>query len=155
MKFLTAILCCLIAFNLSSQNISATTETNPRKEKPVGLNVNLGGPAVYSAALDYFVSPVINLEVGIGPAFYGGMKFHFNGNKDTANWTPFIGAYFTYFYVFDDLFDEFEEEPWLLYIPLGIHFQANGGFTFAVEASAFTRDGEAVLFGGLKLGYHF
>ena len=63
---------------------------NPRKNRPLGINAGYAaeltsGGALFSATLDYFVIPQVDLEINIGTSdlsgelyFSAGSRFHFN-----------------------------------------------------------------------------
>ena len=132
------------------------SNTNPRVERPVGINAIVGGPGIYSLSVDYYAAPTVNLEAGLGPAIFAGIRYHLNGQKAHKAWTPFTGIYGTYFWVFEGFTDDFGGNvPIIAYIPLGIQFNGKKGFSFSFEISAFTNFESTVRFAGLKVGHHF
>ena len=126
--------------------------SNPRNNR-FGVNINMGSPTILlSFSLDYFITSSINIEAGIGLfGAFGGMKYHFSGSKNTANWTPYLGLFYAG-NIGADL------EPYTnLYIPLGLQYTGNKGFTFAVELAGRLEfgDGFSPVWGAIKMGYHF
>jgi len=130
---------------------------NPRKARPFGINLNLGGPSVLiSGSFDFFVIPTVNLEVGTGfIGTFGGVKYHFLGNEAERHWTPFAGVYYTKIDV-PYFFSPGGHEEEGLYFPVGIQYLGDRGFLFAVEvAGLLINNSNMAIFGGLKIGYHF
>ena len=131
--------------------------SNPRNNR-FGVNLNMGSPTILlSFSLDYFITSSINIEAGIGLfGAFGGMKYHFSGSKNTANWTPYLGLFYAYnLSIFNNL-----------YVPLGLQYTSNEGFTFGVELagrflityannSYSSLDYFVPLWGAIKMGYHF
>ncbi|MCB9211686.1 MAG: hypothetical protein H6609_20175 [Ignavibacteriales bacterium] len=66
---------------------------NPRIENRFGTNINILGPTVLlSFSIDYFVTPDINIETGLGiMGYFGGIKYHLFGNDVNKKWTPYLG----------------------------------------------------------------
>jgi len=76
---------------------------NPRKSMPLGINAGYAaeltsGGALFSATVDYFVIPQIDLEVNIGTSdlsgelyYSAGSRFHFNSVYSERKLTPFTG----------------------------------------------------------------
>ena len=109
-----------------------------------------------SLSVDYFVSPTWNLEAGIGPGLFGGIRYHLGGNKASKSWTPFLGIYGTYLWVFEGLADDFGGNVSVLaYVPLGIQYNGKKGFAFSFEFSVFTDFESSLRWAGLKVGKHF
>lgn len=77
---------------------------NPRKDKPFGINAGYAaaitsGGVLYSATVDYFVLPQIDLEANFGTSdlsgdfyFSAGSRFHLNANYSEHRLTPFTGV---------------------------------------------------------------
>lgn len=139
--------------------------SNPRNNR-FGVNINMGSPTfVLSASLDYFITSSVNIEAGAGLlGAFGGMKYHFFGSKNTANWTPYLGLFYAY------NISIFDNENTNLYVPLGLQYTSNEGFTFGVELagrflitsannsfSLFDNSSDYIvpLWGAIKFGYHF
>ena len=134
--------------------------SNPRLNNRFGGNINMGSPTlVLSASLDYFITSSVNIEAGAGLlGAFGGMKYHFFGSKNTANWTPYLGLFYAYnLSIFKNT---------NLYVPLGLQYTSNEGFTFGVELagrflityannSYSSLDYFVPLWGAIKMGYHF
>ncbi len=141
---------------------------NPRKEFPIGLNLNIGGPSfIIGVSADAFVIPSINIEAGIGTgflmvpgSFFGGIKYHSDAHTDSY-WTFYsglMGIAATTSYS--------SERPTsklfgLVYLPVGTQYIADNGFTFSVEVAGLydkNADLYANHFGvwvGVKIGFHF
>jgi len=76
---------------------------NPRKNKPFGINAGIskeltGEGGLFSATLDYFIIPQIDLEMNLGASdlsggiyFSAGSRFHLNTNSSENRITPFTG----------------------------------------------------------------
>ena len=142
--------------------------SNPRNNR-FGVNINMGSPTLLlSFSLDYFITSSVNIEAGAGLlGAFGGMKYHFFGSKNTANWTPYLGLFYAY------NLSIFNNENTNLYVPLGLQYTSNEGFTFGVELagrflitsannsfSLFDNsynlsDYIVPLWGAIKMGYHF
>ena len=139
--------------------------SNPRNNR-FGVNINMGSPTfVLSASLDYFITSSVNIEAGAGLyGAFGGMKYHFFGSKNTANWTPYLGLFYAY------NLSIFNNENTNLYVPLGLQYTSNEGFTFGVELAGrflityannsyslldYSPDYIVPLWGAIKMGYHF
>ena len=135
--------------------------SNPRNNR-FGVNINMGSPTLLlSASLDYFITSSVNIEAGAGLlGAFGGMKYHFFGSKNTANWTPYLGLFYAY------NISLIINENTNLYVPLGLQYTSNEGFTFGVELagrflityaniSFSSLDYFVPLWGAIKMGYHF
>lgn len=127
---------------------------NMRFERPFGLSANFGTPALVGVSADYFLLEQLNLEAGIGPGQYVGVKYHFLGGFDWATWSPFVGASFFHATLAGD-------SAIGAYLPVGVHYIGPNGFSFSIEASfafAHSTDDDsqgAIPFGGIRLGYRF
>lgn len=140
--------------NFSQINQIEETTSNSRIENPFGLSINLGGPTyAISFSADYYVSSTVNIEAGFGLlGLYGGVTYHFNGDQDEKKWTPYTGTLLT-------LVPEFlgDDEYLGLYIPLGMQFLNDDGFTFGAEVAGRLSENpnNPYLWAALKIGYHF
>jgi hypothetical protein len=77
---------------------------NPRKERPLGIGAGYAaevtsGGFLYTANLDYFVIPQIDLEMNLGTSdlsgnlyYSGGARIHLNSTYSVHKLTPFIGV---------------------------------------------------------------
>ena len=132
MKNLIMLLTLLVSSNLLAQDISAEN-SNPRINNRFGINANLGGPSlILSLSIDYFFTPNINVETGAGLfGYYGGVKYHINGNRPEKNWTPYVGLYLMH--IPEITFFNTVEARNGLYIPLGLQYLSNNGFTVGAE----------------------
>lgn len=145
----------LISINLLAQDISVEN-SNPRINNRFGINANLGGPSLLlSFSLDYFFTPNINVETGAGLfGYYGGVKYHINGNKPEKNWTPYVGLYLMH--IPEITFFNTIQARNGLYIPLGLQYLSNSGFTFGTEIAGLVLSGaKTPVWAAIKIGYHF
>ena len=153
---------------INDNKAQITWGSNPRNNR-FGVNINMGSPTLLlSASLDYFITSSVNIEAGAGLlGAFGGMKYHFFGSKNTANWTPYLGLFYAY------NISLIINENTNLYVPLGLQYTSNEGFTFGVELagrflitspnnsfSLFDKtydysDYIVPLWGAIKFGYHF
>jgi len=155
MKKLVIVLIVLMSINLLAQE-TFVDKNNPRSSNRFGINANLGGPSLLlSLSLDYFFTPNINVETGAGIfGYYGGVKYHINGNVAEKNWTPYIGLNIIHIPEIT-LFSTTEARNGL-YIPIGIQYLGNSGFTFGTEIAGLVLDGaKTPVWGAIKIGYHF
>jgi hypothetical protein len=77
---------------------------NPRKERPLGIGAGYAVEVtsrgfLYSANLDYFVIPQLDLEMNLGTSdlsgnlyYSGGSRIHFNSKYSEHKLTPFTGV---------------------------------------------------------------
>ena len=143
--------------------------SNPRNNR-FGGNINMGSPTLLlSASLDYFITSSVNIEAGAGLfGAFGGMKYHFFGSKNTANWTPYLGLYIARNLtdvdaITDEIFglsSSFNAWNTNLYFPVGFQYISKDGFTFGAEFAGRILVPELaaaqIPFGGaIKFGYHF
>ena len=147
-------------------NQAQITLDNPRLDNRFGVNINIGSPTIgFSVSFDCFITSSVNIEAGIGLfGAFGGMKYHFSGSKNTANWTPYLGLFYGANLSLES--DAYTN----LYVPLGLQYTGNKGFVFAVEiagifvvkelndySSFFPNSSEILIspvWGAIKLGYH-
>ena len=139
-----------------------------RSETPIGFNLNIGGSSgLLGGSLDAFVSPSINIEVGIGhaivsPSVFGGVKYHSDGVSDEnfSLYTGIIVVVVSEMYKPSRIHTRSTGIP-LLYVPIGFHSISDNGFTFGFElAGAYDKSGDFFkhhFFGwaGIKIGFHF
>jgi hypothetical protein len=147
-------------------NQAQITLDNPRLDNRFGVNINIGSPTIgLSVSFDCFITSSVNIEAGGGLfGLFGGIKYHFFGSKNTANWTPYLGLFYAY------NLSIFNNENTNLYVPLGLQYTSNEGFTFGVElagrflitsannsSSLFDNSSDYIvpLWGAIKFGYHF
>ena len=138
--------------------------SNPRNNR-FGVNINMGSPTfLLSASLDYFITSSVNIEAGAGLlGTFGGMKYHFFGSKNTANWTPYLGLFIARNLTADfDIFGTSSGDDWNtnLYFPVGIQYISKEGFTFGAELAGRILVPEIAVaqfpfWGAIKFGYHF
>jgi hypothetical protein len=77
---------------------------NPRKNRPLGISAGYAGEltsggALFSATLDYFVMPQIDLEMNLGTSdlsgklyYSGGGRIHLSSRNSEHKLTPFTGV---------------------------------------------------------------
>jgi hypothetical protein len=137
--------------------------SNPRNNR-FGVNINMGSPTfLLSASLDYFITSSVNIEAGAGfVGAFGGMKYHFFGSKNTANWTPYLGLFIARNLTDFDIFGSSSGDDWNtnLYFPVGIQYISKYGFTFGAELAGRILVPELAaaqipFWGAIKFGYHF
>ncbi|MCX6253298.1 MAG: hypothetical protein NTV31_02350 [Bacteroidia bacterium] len=107
---------------------------NPRKNKPLGINTGVvvevpGRDGMFSATLDYFVIPQIDIEINFGTDLYrdieyfsAGPRFHLNSDNSENRFTPFAGLLFG---------SSYEED--FLQIPVGLSFITKAGFSTSLS----------------------
>jgi hypothetical protein len=107
---------------------------NPRKNKPLGINTGVvvetpDREGVFSAILDYFLIPQIDIEINFGTDLYrdlssfsAGPKFHLNSDNSENRFTPFTGL------LFGSSFEEY-----FLQIPVGLSFITKAGFSTSLS----------------------
>jgi len=158
------ILLLLLLFTLTKYGISQ----NPRKEFPVGINGYLGGPGgIFGISIDAFVIPAINLEAGMGLSFdgknyFGGVKYHTEAESN-SNWSLFSGIIMTVAPYDDDSNPCKIKTKYggLAYLPVGIQYISDRGFTFGFEFAGIIDKNLAIFdnhlmpWFGIKLGIHF
>jgi hypothetical protein len=141
---------------LISSNISAQESPNLNNEKRFGVNVNLLGPTVLlSISMDYFVTPKTNIEIGTGIiGTYVGAKHHWNRNQSETERSPYAGL--NVIYIPEICISNCTPARIGLYIPLGLQFMRNGGFTFGGEIAGLVLENtKTPVWGALKMGYRF
>ncbi len=134
-------------------NQAQITLGNPRLDNRFGVNINIGSPTILlSVSFDCFITSSVNIEAGAGLfGLFGGMKYHFLGSKNTANWTPYLGLFYAYN---PNLFVPSDYEI-ALYFPLGIQYTSNKGFIFGVELAGRLLAEDIPIWGAIKIGGHF
>jgi hypothetical protein len=146
-------------------NQAQITLDNPRLDNRFGVNINIGSPTIgLSVSFDCFITSSVNIEAGGGLfGLFGGIKYHFFGSKNTANWTPYLGLFYAYN---PDLFEPSHYNT-NLYVPLGLQYTSNKGFIFGVElagrytlntsylSGSYFTDPVNPIWGAIKFGYHF
>jgi hypothetical protein len=135
---------------ISINSLSAQCGFSPRANS-FGINANFGGPGtIASASLDYFVTPAVRLETGIGffPSAYGGVKIHPWG-KTHARITPYIGAIANY-----SIGDTYSNGNHIMF-PAGLHYISNH-FSCSIEAELVVLSRtETFYWGAVSFGYRF
>lgn len=108
---------------------------NPRKDKPFGISI--GGAKwisssglMFTATLDYFLTPQADLEVNMGAdsqhILYvsAGARLHINPDYSESRITPFTGALFGY-----------EYHNGFVQIPLGINYIHKTGINISLSVN--------------------
>lgn len=146
----------LIMLFLVNGIVHGQLDSNPRIEKKHGVVLSGGGPGLYGAlSYDYFVSPNVDVEIGAGPfTVFAGVKYHFEGGE-LKKWTPYIGGYSMYIWIFEILTDDDNDTPQGWYFPAGIQYIGDKGFSFAIELAVMHAVGDSIGFGSVKVGYRF
>lgn len=129
---------------------------NPRLLRRNGITISGGGPGLYgSLSYDYFIGPNVDMEVGAGPfSIFGGLKYHFGGETDKT-WTPYIGGYAMYAWIFEVFSDDDNDTGLGWYLPAGIQFIGDRKFSFAIEMAILRAVGDSIYFGSVKAGFRF
>ncbi len=130
---------------------------NPRVLRPFGIYIMGGGPALFGATVEYFISSGINLKAGGGwTSTFAGFEYHILGFKKNP-WTPYTGILATYSY----------DGDFGIYAPFGFHYLSKTGFSLGFDLALWikntdiTNDNdtkkqfEPFGSGSLRLGYRF
>lgn len=130
------------------------SQSNPRTSRPDAIVLSIGGPGLYgSLSYEHFLSSTANIEIGSGPyTAFAGIKYHFGGDTN-KKWTPYVGGYVIYLWIFQIFDDDDEPSPFAAYLPAGIQFTGNNKISFAIEGAVLAGPGEVFPFGSIKLGY--
>lgn len=154
-KALFLIFLFFVIITFAQEKIPASN--NPRIERPMGINFDLASPSILGLTFDYFISPKINLEAGIGRNGISlGGAYHFNGDMENKKWTPYIGLYAGHKFNLTSFKDDKENDVYTkngAYIPFGMQYLNHDGIIirFEIELQSF-----GLLYsGGIKIGYHF
>jgi hypothetical protein len=130
---------------------------NPRKNRPLGINAGYAaeltsGGVLYSATIDYFVIPQIDLEANIGTSdlsgelyFSAGSRFHLNASYSERRLTPFTGILAGSYYG-----DGFVQ------IPAGINYLTKIGLNASISINEMISfEAWQATFLELRLGWRF
>jgi len=136
---------------------------NPRKIKPLGINtgIEIGlDDGMYTATLDYFLTPQIDLEINYGSDFYRdfpyfstGTRVHINSDLSTKRLIPFAGLLWGSIY-----------QNSFLQIPIGLNYTTKLGFNASLSLNSMINlktnwDGYYVrpqtVFGEIRIGWRF
>ena len=107
---------------------------NPRKNKPLGINAGLqiGDDGNYTATIDYFITPQIDLEINYGSDFYRdfpyfstGTRIHINSDLSTRRLIPFAGLLWGSIY-----------QNSFLQIPIGLNYTTKLGFNASLSLNS-------------------
>jgi hypothetical protein len=140
---------------------------NPREDSPFGISMSIGNLAMFGISLDYYPTALWNLEATAGFGWGCGLSIHPFGNDDERHWSPFLGLHggvapFPEIDLFeddDDQPEDYDSQP-ALFVPLGVHYISDSGFSFEFELGYLhgfaDEDSEASAWPfwmGLNLGY--
>ncbi len=133
------------------------SQLNPRLLRPMGVYLYAGGPVLFGASFEYFISSVINLKAGGGwSGAFAGFEYHIIGFKSNP-WTPYTGILASYSYNGD----------YGVYIPFGFHYISKEGISFGFDLALWikntidttadngTKHFEPFGSGSIRIGYHF
>jgi hypothetical protein len=107
---------------------------NPRKNRALGINAGYAaevtsGGALFSATVDYFLIPQIDMEISLGTSdlsgelyYSAGSRFHLNSRYSERRLTPFTGVLAGSYYG-----DGFVQ------IPAGINYVTNIGINASIS----------------------
>ena len=159
---IASILTAMIIMLFAGISRSDDQSLNVRDLHPFGISLNAGGVVIGGASLDIFLTNTINLELCAGLGFGGGLRYYFSGGDPAVKWAPYIGGYFGMLPLIEFL-DSDDGDDWRpnTYIPLGIHYISDSGFSMAFEGGymhAFKTDDVSSLdipMGAIKIGWRF
>ncbi len=128
-----------------------------REKRNFGINAALGGSPVIGVTLDTFVmNGYLNLELSLLAGYMPlvlGVKFYFTPEN---NFSLYAGGHFLL---------PVDDSIGAVYFPLGLEYMNDNGFTISVEGGLLnlklnlfgSHDNiwDKVLWGGIKIGYHF
>jgi hypothetical protein len=128
---------------------------NIRNSRPLGFSFSLGKETLITGlSVDLFVTPSVNLEIGLGYGQYIGVRYHILGANDNIKWSPYLGAsVVTYSSL--EILPSPDDRMWGGYIPLGVHFISSSGIAFSLEAGLLAVVGTVNPWGGIQVGFHF
>ena len=140
----------LLIIILSAISVYGQTD-NPRIKNRNGISLYAMGPNVVgSFSYDYFLTPNLNAETGIGfIGIHAGLKVHLWGGRDDKSWTPYFGAAIT-----RSLFPSVGVD-YLPYFPIGIHFAGKNRLNLSFEVAPLQLKFLAWNIAGVKIGYRF
>ncbi len=112
-------------------------EPNVRIREPNGMSVVLLGPTLIGAGqYDVFVTPNLNIEVGLGlVGIYGGISYHFDGKNPARRSTPFIGLRGTLGLIAANSIDFGPNFGRGVMLPFGFDINTKSGFYLRPEIS--------------------
>ena len=141
-----------------------------RSERPLGVSAVIGSPVLAGGALDYFVSPQLNIRATFGsPADNTGvgigLNFHTRKRITNTGLSPFLGLeVYHQDYDINIFCDEcgVSRDLILFYAPVGITWLTEVGFTASLEGALMfmfeSEDpGDTVVspWGAVRFGYRF
>ncbi len=159
---INTILTAVIIILLAGISLADDQSENVRDLHSFGVSLNAGGVVIGGASIDIFLTNTFNLELCAGLGFGGGLRYYFSGGDPAVKWAPYIGGYFGMLPLIKIL-DSDDGDDWRpnAYIPLGIHYISESGFSLAFEGGymhAFETDNVSSLdipMGAIKIGWRF
>lgn len=148
--------------NSESENqYDSSNETLRRKARPFGVGIHAFGPSLAYGSLyvDYFIAPLLELEIGTDiRSFYGGLILYPFANKKDPAVTPYFGAYLNY--TSDYILYELSDAPvkgFKGYFPVGLQVFSNSGLIICPEIAFSTPEylDLSNIYWGMKVGYKF
>jgi hypothetical protein len=160
-KFLLSVVAltfCVTSFGEFYPDFKKSVNLNRRKKYPIGINaIGFGSSRYVGASIDWFITPKINIEGGIGieeyidfsPNSFIGVKYHIFG-KTVTNLTPYVGI----FGIASPLNSSNQQ---LLYFPIGIQKIKRNKLTWSAEIGyrINLNVNQNNWWGGFKIGYRF
>ncbi|UKN01298.1 hypothetical protein K6119_16340 [Paracrocinitomix mangrovi] len=156
MKRLFKILCLFILLTSITHSSFGQSYKNIRYFRRFGIEATSFGPATYcSLNFSYFISKNVNIDAGFGMlGAFAGLRFFPGTFSKPHHWSPYLGFYFTNIIWISPFAPEDYSKG--LYMPLGIQYLGNKGFSFSVEAAYISIKNDLTpIWGSLKLGYYF
>lgn len=113
---------------------------NPREAEPSGLGLSIGGVIYCGICFDTYLTNELCLELDLGAVAGAGLDYHHWGSDPERKWSPFIGFHGGVIPQLEiDIFgdDDDEDEETILqpdiYIPVGVHYISDSGFSLRLE----------------------
>lgn len=161
-----ALIVLMATITVFSSSASAKDEsTNPRDIEPSGLSFAIGGVTFGGICFDTYLTNRVSLELDLGAIAGAGLHYHPWGADPERKWSPFVGFHGGVIPELEiDLFgdggDEDEETTVQpdIYIPGGVHYIADSGFSLILELGYLhgfeNKDAEAfgIPWAGIKIG---
>lgn len=141
--FLICIFYLVFFPGVSSQTLRPDS-IDPRIKKPLGINILAGGPTYLAAELNYFITPILNVNISYAPidGLQGvslGLRIYKDSPDPTNRWSTYLGIEWAR--LNEDLqlglcFGSCSgSELSIWYLPAGISRIAKSGFMMSFEAA--------------------